>query len=88
LRFKHFRVIHVVTAVITAKGETIMTSTTETETTPEALVEEPKAPKATEKARAGARRANVAPAKAKSGKKGAPAKKPQERAKKAKVTKS
>jgi len=64
-----------------------MTSTTETETTPEALVEEPKASKATKKAHAGARRANVAPAKAKSGKKVAPTKKPPERAKKAKVAK-
>jgi hypothetical protein len=53
--------------VITAKGE-IMTSTTEqTETAPET--------KATKKATAGARRAKVAPAKAKAGKRATPKKK-------------
>jgi len=74
-------VIRVVTAVITAKGETIMTSATEpTETAPATANTGPKANK---KAHPGARRANVAPAKAKSGKKASPAKKAPKSAKKA-----
>jgi nucleoid-associated protein YgaU len=80
-------VIHVVTAVITAKGETIMTTTTESETTPEILAEEQKASKATKKAHAGARRANVAPARANAGKKASHAKKAPAGPKKAKVAK-
>jgi hypothetical protein len=82
LHFKRFRVIHVVTAIIADKRRTIMTSTTETETTPDASAEQPKAPK---KAPVGARRANVAPAKPKPGKKATPAKKAPESAKRAKV---
>jgi hypothetical protein len=74
-------VIHVVTAAITAKGENIMTSITEH---PEAAPATANAEtKATKKAHAGARRANVAPAKAKPGKKGNPAKKAPKGAKKA-----
>jgi hypothetical protein len=74
-------VIHVVTAVITAKGENIMISTAEAPETATALaVEEPKA---TKKAHAGARRAHVAPKKGKSGKKASPAKKAPKGAKKA-----
>ena len=73
-------VIHVVTAVITAKGEKIMTSTPETEI---ASVSTPAEPKATKKARSGARRANVAPKKAKAGKKASSAKKASKGAKKA-----
>jgi hypothetical protein len=80
-------VIHVVTAVITAKGETIMTSTTETETAPAAPADDPKPRKATKKATAGARRANVASTKAKSGKKATTAKSAPKSAKKPKVAK-
>jgi hypothetical protein len=70
-------VIHVVTAVITAQGENIMTTTTEpTETAPAE-------PKAGKKATAGARRGHVAAKKAKSGKKASPAKKEPKSAKKA-----
>jgi hypothetical protein len=69
-------------AVITAKGENIMTSITETTETaqPEARA----AAKPPKKARAGARGANVAPKKATSGKKATPAKKAPKGAKKAK----
>jgi hypothetical protein len=73
-------VIHVVTAVITAQGEHNMTSTHETETAPAATAEEPKA---TRKASVGKRARNVAPAKAKSGKKASPAKKAPKGTKKA-----
>jgi hypothetical protein len=72
-----FGVIHVI-AVITAKGENTMTSTTETGTAPAA-----EAPKATKKARGGARRANVAPKKPKAGKKAGPKKKAPKGSKKA-----
>jgi hypothetical protein len=58
------RAIHVI-AVITAQGENMTTE--QTETAPET--------KATKKATAGARRANLAPAKAKAGKKATPKKK-------------
>jgi Protein of unknown function (DUF3489) len=68
-------VIHVVIAVITAEGEFKMTTsiTEETGTAPATTAGE-KA-KATKKAVAGARRANVAPAKGKAGKKATPKKK-------------
>ncbi|MGH9659517.1 MAG: DUF3489 domain-containing protein [Bryobacteraceae bacterium] len=58
------RVIHVVTAVTTAKGRNMTTSTEETKST-----------QATRKAHTGARRAHVAPAKGKLGKKATRAKK-------------
>jgi hypothetical protein len=77
LQFQRIRVIDVVTAVITAKGESIMTSTPETGT---ATAEERKA---TKKARAGARGAHVAPAKAKSAKKAKATKKTPKAAKEA-----
>jgi Protein of unknown function (DUF3489) len=68
-------VIQVVTAVIAAQGDYKMTtsSTKETETAQTTGVSAE--PKASKKARVGARRAHVAPAKAKSGKKATPAKK-------------
>jgi nucleoid-associated protein YgaU len=73
-------VIHVVTAVITAQRRN-MTSTPEAiEAAPVAAAE---APKATQKATAGARRAHVAPKKPKSAKKASPAKKAPKAAKKA-----
>jgi hypothetical protein len=68
------------TAVITAQGENIMTSTQEAETAPATAAEEPKGAK---KAHGGARRANVAPARAKPGKKASPAKRAPKGAKKA-----
>jgi hypothetical protein len=74
-------VIHVLTAVITAKGDRIMTTNTEQiETAPTAGSAEPKP---TKKATAGARRANVAPKKGKPGKKASPAKKAPKSEKKA-----
>jgi hypothetical protein len=66
--------------VITAKGESIMTSTPESETAPASTAAEPKA---TKKAHGGARRGHVAPKKAKAGKKASPAKKAPKAAKKA-----
>jgi hypothetical protein len=83
LLFKRFGVIHVVTAVITAKGENIMTSNTEQTETPATA---PAETKPTQKARGGARGAHVAPKKAKSGKKASPAKKAPKPAPKAKTT--
>jgi Protein of unknown function (DUF3489) len=75
LLFKQIRVIHVVTAVITAEGEFKMsTSITEETGTAPATAAGEKA-KATKKAAAGARRAKVAPAKPKAGKKATPKKK-------------
>jgi hypothetical protein len=74
-------VIHVVTAVITAQGETIMTSTTEQ--TERAAADATAEPKATKNATGGKRRAHVATKKAKSGKKASPAKKAPKTAKKA-----
>ena len=68
----------VVTAVITAQGESIMT-TEQTETGPATTSE----PKATKKAAAGARRANVATKNAKSAKKPKSAKKAPKTPKKA-----
>jgi hypothetical protein len=65
------RVIHVI-AVITAKGENMKSTIEQTETAPAAATNETKA---TKKAAAGARRANVAPTKAKLGKKATPKKK-------------
>jgi hypothetical protein len=56
-----------VIAVITAKGQNMTSTTEQTETAPET--------KASKKAAAGARRANVAPAKGKAGKKVSPKKK-------------
>jgi hypothetical protein len=64
--------MNVVTAVITARGEN-MTTTEETGNTDATAASE--LPKARKKARAGARRAPVAPKKAKSGKKATQAKK-------------
>jgi hypothetical protein len=61
-----FRAIHVI-AVITAEGDPMISTIEQIETAPEA--------KATKKATAGARRANVAPAKGKAGKKASPKKK-------------
>jgi hypothetical protein len=72
-------VIHVI-AVITAQGESMTSSTEQTETAPVTATSEPKA---TKKARAGARRARVAPAQAKSAKKARPPKKAPKGAKKA-----
>jgi hypothetical protein len=66
-------VIHVVTAVITIKGENTMTSIAEATETASAPAAE--AQKGTKRARDGARRAHVAPKKAKSGRKASPAKK-------------
>jgi hypothetical protein len=60
-----------VTAVITAKGENIMTSTPETGTAPAPAAEEPKA---TKKARVAPQRADVAKKKTKSAKKATPTK--------------
>jgi len=71
-------VIDVLTAVITAKRESIMTSTPETGSP--ATAEERKA---TKKAHAGARGAHVAPAKAKSSKKAKATKKTPKAAKEA-----
>jgi hypothetical protein len=73
-------VIHVVT-VITAKGDHMTSITEETETAQaEAASEQPKG---TKKAHVGKRARHVAPKKAKSGKKAAPAKKAPKGAKKA-----
>jgi hypothetical protein len=81
LRFVPIGVIHVVTAVITAKGANTMTSTIEQpETAPATASAEAKA---TKKASVGKRARNVAPAKAKSGKKASPAKKAPKGTKKA-----
>jgi len=66
-----FRVIDVI-AVITAQGETMKSTTEQTETARAAATTETKP---TKKAAAGARRANVAPTKAKAGKKTTPKKK-------------
>jgi hypothetical protein len=64
-------VIHVI-AVITAQGENMKTTAEQTETAPTAVTPETTA---TKKASAGARRANVAPGKGKTGNKAAPKKK-------------
>jgi uncharacterized protein DUF3489 len=80
LPFVPIGVIHVVTAVITAQGENSMTSNPETGLAPAATAEEPKA---TKKASVGKRARNVAPAKAKSGKKASPPKKAPKGTKKA-----
>jgi hypothetical protein len=66
LQFRRIRVIDVVTAVITAKGESIMTSIPETGTAAAVTAEEGKA---TKKARASAGGAHVARAKGKAAKK-------------------
>jgi hypothetical protein len=84
LLFRPTRGIDVVTAVITAKGDN-MTSNTDIETAPAATTEEPKA---TKKAQVRARGAHVAPKKAKSGKKAAPAKKAPKTAQKAKAARA
>ena len=65
LHFARTRVIHVLTAVITAKGEYMNTSTTE-ETGTTAATGTGEQPKPTKKARVAPRKPNVAPAKAKS----------------------
>jgi hypothetical protein len=80
LHFKRFGVIHVVIAVITAKGENMTSITEQTETAPTTANAETKPNK---KAPAGARRASVAPKKGKSGKKASLAKKAPKGAKKA-----
>jgi hypothetical protein len=80
-------VIHVVTAVITAKGvNTMNTPNIETDATAQAVApaEEPRASK---KATSGTRKPRVAPAKGKSGKKATPAKKAPKGAKAAKTAK-
>jgi hypothetical protein len=68
--------------VITAKGETFMTSTPETGTAPASAADQPKA---TKKASRAPRGAHVAPQKSKSAKKATPAKKAPKGAKKANV---
>jgi hypothetical protein len=81
LLFRPTRVIHVVTAVITAKGENSMTSNTEqTETPVTASIET----KPTQKARGSARVAHVAPKKGKASKRATPSKKTPKPAPKAK----
>jgi Protein of unknown function (DUF3489) len=81
LQFRRTGVIDVVTAVITAQGEHIMTSTIEeTGTAQAAAISEQ--PTGTKKARVRAQRAHVAPKKAKSGKKATQAKKAPKGAKK------
>jgi hypothetical protein len=74
-----------VTAVITAKGEINVKVAEETATTPAPAAQEQ--PKASKKAARAPRRAPVAPAKAKSGKKATPSKKAPVGAKKAKAAK-
>jgi hypothetical protein len=74
--------MNVVIAVITAKGENMTTIEETANVDAPASIELPKARK---KARAGARRAPVAPKKAKSGKKATPAKKAPKGPKKAAV---
>ncbi|MGH9657057.1 MAG: hypothetical protein ACRD96_00855, partial [Bryobacteraceae bacterium] len=66
-------VIHVVTAVTTAKGQNMTTSTEETKTAQ--TTSSGKRPKATTKAGTRAHRAHVAPAQGKLGKKATPTKK-------------
>src|SRR5258706_16334721 len=66
------RVIDVVTAVITAKGENMIANTEQTETATASVAAEPKA---TKNARGAKRGAHVAPKKSKPGKKATPAKK-------------
>jgi len=72
-------VIHVFTAVITAKGENMIANTEQTETAPASVAAEPKA---TKTARVAKRGAHVAPKKGKPGKKATPAKKAPKSAKK------
>jgi hypothetical protein len=72
----------VVNAVITAQGESKMTTLTTEETGAAAATAAGDKPKATKEPRAGARRAHVAPAKAKAGKKARAAKKAAKGAKK------
>jgi hypothetical protein len=66
------RVIHVVTAVVTAQGELNMTTSTSEETGASQATASPKPAK---KARSGARRAHVAPGKGKSARKASTRKK-------------
>jgi hypothetical protein len=68
-------VIHVVTAVITAEGECKMTTSTTEENGKTQAAGPLEGPKPNKKARVGARRAHVAPTKAKSTRKASPAKK-------------
>jgi hypothetical protein len=75
-------VIHVVTAVITAQGENMTTSTTEENGTAQATATGDQ-PKPTKKARVAPRGAHVAPKKGKSPKKASPTKKTPKGAKKA-----
>jgi hypothetical protein len=82
LLFKRFGVIHVVTAVITAKRRNIMIDMELTENAPTPAAKEPKA---TKKPRGGARGAHVAPVKAKLAKKASPARKAPKTAPKAKT---
>jgi Protein of unknown function (DUF3489) len=72
-------VIHVVTAVITAKGENMITNKEQTEMAPASVAAEPKA---TKTARVAKRGAHVAPKKGKPGKKATPAKNAPKSAKK------
>jgi len=71
LQFFAIGAIHVITAVITAQGENMIANTAEPEMAPAA----PPEPKVTKTGRARKRGANVAPKKAKSGKKATAAKK-------------
>jgi hypothetical protein len=77
-------VIHVTTAVITAKGENMNTSIAEETGTAPATATGAQ-PKPTKKARVAPKGAHVAPKKAKSGKKASPAKKAPKGQKKARV---
>jgi hypothetical protein len=75
LLFKRFGVIHVLTAVITAEGESKMTTSIPEETGTAPATAAGDKPKPNKKATGAPRRAPAAPAKAKSGKKATPAKK-------------
>jgi hypothetical protein len=81
-------VIHVLTAVITAEGESKMTTLTTEETGTAPATTEGAKPKPNKKVTRAPRRAPVAPAKAKSGKKATPAKKAPKGRTKAKAPKT
>jgi Protein of unknown function (DUF3489) len=83
LHLRRTRAIHVVIAVITAKGDNMNTTTEET--TPQIASEKPKASK---KASVGQKRAHVAAAKGKTAKKGKATKKGPKAAKKAGVARA
>jgi Protein of unknown function (DUF3489) len=83
LLFGRTRVIHVVTAVITAKGEYEMNTSIAEETGSAQSTATGEQPKPNKKASVGRQRAHVPPKKAKSAKKTSPAKKAPKSAKKA-----